>query len=54
MEIPDSKPIFLGLTVLIAIAAGFYLIGGGDDSDDDNLTLYGNIDLREVALSFMV
>ena len=54
MVISNRKPILLGLIVLIAIGAGFYLFGGGDDSDDGKLTLYGNIDLREVALSFMV
>jgi len=54
MAIANKRPIFLILIILVAVG-GFYLYrSGGDDDGQGRLTLYGNIDLREVALSFMV
>lgn len=51
---PNKK--FLIVIILVALVAGLllYLLGREDADSDGQLTLYGNIDLREVALSFMV
>ena len=50
-----KKPVIGGLIALLVIGGGGYWFSDGKDAGDGTrLTLYGNIDLREVALSFMV
>jgi HlyD family secretion protein len=46
--------VIVGVLVLAAIAAGFELgrIGRNSDKNQNRLVLYGNVDLREVNLSF--
>jgi len=55
MATVHKKPILLVLLALIIVGAALYFFNdGSEDGDDGHLTLYGNVDLREVALSFMV
>ena len=46
--------LIIGLTILVAIAAGFGLgrIGRSSDANQNRLVLYGNVDLRQVDLAF--
>jgi HlyD family secretion protein len=52
----DRYKIFLivGLLIITAIAAGFWLgrIGRNSDKNQNRLVLYGNVDLRQVDLAF--
>jgi HlyD family secretion protein len=45
-----KKPVVLGLVILlVAVIAGG---GGGQSHQDNGLTLYGNVDIRTVNMSF--
>jgi HlyD family secretion protein len=49
-----KKVLIVGLVVLAAIAIGFGLgrVGRNPEKDQDRLVLFGNVDLRQVDLSF--
>jgi HlyD family secretion protein len=49
-----KKPFIVGLLILGAVAGGYGLgrIGRRSDNPQNRLTLYGNVDLRQINLSF--
>jgi HlyD family secretion protein len=49
-----KKPIIALLVVLLGVGGYYALNGLGDGENGGNLTLYGNVDIREVQLGFRV
>ncbi len=49
----QKKKILISIAVIVVmITMGYFLLGGQQDDDESTLTLYGNVDIREVQLAF--
>lgn len=46
------KPVILGIVILVAVVAGVAWWVLRPSADDSSLTLYGNVDIRQVSLAF--
>ncbi|GGZ14369.1 membrane protein [Novosphingobium colocasiae] len=47
-----KKILPIALVAAVAIVAAWFILGGGKDADSTELTLHGNVDIREVSLAF--
>lgn len=49
-----KRKVIVGVLVLIVAVSGWWYIRHGEDAKGDTLRLYGNVDIRQVALGFRV